>query len=338
MDTLTAKPRLLKQANLSLIRQVLKSRETATRAEIAGATSISSTTVRTLLTGMMQNGEIESVGYDQSSGGRKAERYRIVPDRYHSAVFCITNDQMYGLLVNLRGEIVTKKKLAVPDEDYLQAILPFLDHLLEQGEIKSIGVGVPGAVEGGSYWKKNTDDGRLYKIDIGDTLAGRFHLPVILENDLNATAIGLNLRNPQHTNTVYLHFEKNCVSAGLIAEGQVIRGCNHFAGELGLVPMGSDRLLDDCMYEPLSNSQYAKLVVTIIGWICGILNPRYIALGGPSLRTECMDIIRDRHNRILPKHLQTELLHSRDIWHDYFVGMAHLTAGRMFDEVQFIKK
>lgn len=338
MDTLTAKPQLLKQANLSLIRRILKSRETTTRAEIAAETKISSTTVRTLLTEMMQNGEIESIGYDQSSGGRKAERYRFVPDRYHSAVFCITNNQMYGLLVNLRGEIVKKTKLPVPDENYLQAILPLLDRLLKQKEIKSIGVGVPGTVEGGSYWKKREPDGQLYKIDIGDTLARRFHLPVILENDLNAAAIGLSLRNPQHTNTVYLHFEKDGVSAGLIAEGLVIRGCNHFAGELGLVPMGSDRLLDDCISGSLSDSQYADLVVTIIGWICGILNPRYIALGGPSLRTECMDMIKIKHNAVLPKYLQTELLHSQDIWHDYFVGMAHLTAGKMYDEIQFIKE
>ena len=35
MDTLTARPRVLKQANLSLIRKVLKAKGTATRAEIA---------------------------------------------------------------------------------------------------------------------------------------------------------------------------------------------------------------------------------------------------------------------------------------------------------------
>lgn len=73
MDTLTARPRLLKQANLSQIRRVIKRRGTATRAEIAGETQISSTTVRSLLAEMMENGEIESIGHDKSSGGRKAD-------------------------------------------------------------------------------------------------------------------------------------------------------------------------------------------------------------------------------------------------------------------------
>ena len=71
MDTLTARPRLLKQANLSLIRRVIKNRGTATRAEIAGETQISSTTVRSLLAEMLENGEIESIGYDESVGERQ---------------------------------------------------------------------------------------------------------------------------------------------------------------------------------------------------------------------------------------------------------------------------
>lgn len=94
MDTLTARPRVLKQANLSLIRKVLKAKGTATRAEIAYETKISSTTVRSLLSEMMQNGEIESVGYDESSGGRKAERYGFRPNRYYGAAFCITGDRI----------------------------------------------------------------------------------------------------------------------------------------------------------------------------------------------------------------------------------------------------
>lgn len=94
MDTLTARPRVLKQANLSHIRKVLKAKGTATRAEIAYETKISSTTVRSLLSEMMQNGEIESVGYDESSGGRKAERYGFRPNRYYGAAFCITGDRI----------------------------------------------------------------------------------------------------------------------------------------------------------------------------------------------------------------------------------------------------
>ena len=58
MDSLTARPNILKQANLSLIRRAIKAKGTSTRAEIAIETRISSTTVRSLLSEMLENGEI----------------------------------------------------------------------------------------------------------------------------------------------------------------------------------------------------------------------------------------------------------------------------------------
>lgn len=109
MDSLTARPNLLKQANLSLIRRVIKTNGSATRAEIALETRISSTTVRSLLSEMLENGEIEGIGLDESSGGRKAQRYRLNPERYHGAAFCLLDDRVIFLLVNMCGEIVEKK-------------------------------------------------------------------------------------------------------------------------------------------------------------------------------------------------------------------------------------
>lgn len=152
MGRITAKPYILKQANLSLIRSVIKSRRTATRAEISEDTRISSTTVRSLLGELIQNGEIESVGYDESSGGRKAERYRFRPERYHSAAFCISGRQIHALLIDLNGEIIEMSILEAVDENYEQVIIPFLDDLASKREIKAIGLGVPGIVEEGSYW------------------------------------------------------------------------------------------------------------------------------------------------------------------------------------------
>ena len=346
MDTLTARPRVLKQANLSLIRKVLKAKGTATRAEIAYETKISSTTVRSLLSEMMQNGEIQSVGYDESSGGRKAERYGFRPNRYYGAAFCITGDQIYGLLINVCGEIVEKTRLEAANGDFESAITAWMDEQIKKREIKSIGIGVPGAVEGKGYWRTNEADGKLYKIDIGDSLEKRYKIPVVLENDLNATAIGFGrcyakefpCENPENTNMAFLYFEKGCVSAGFISGGRVVRGHHNFAGELGLLPMEDGKTLDACMAEPMEDVRYVDLVVRVISFICGILNPQYVVLGGPSLQKDCIGPIGDGLSAFLPKHLLAEILYSPDVWHDYFDGMASLTAAKMFDEVQFIKE
>lgn len=348
MDTLTARPRLLKQANLSLIRKVIKIKNTATRAEIANETKISSTTVRSLLAEMIENGEIESMGYDESSGGRKAERYRLRPDRYHSVIFCIMDKEIHSLIVNICGEILETKELKLDTENqkYETTIIHYLDKLISEIEIKSIGIGVPGIVEGGHYWQQDKQSGELVREDIGDNLAKKYGIPVVLENDIKATMLGVGQcyqkmspdENPESTNMAYLFLGKGCVSASFMAGGRIIRGHNNFAGELGLIPMEEDKQLRECMDAKMDDAQYIHLVVKIISWICGILNPQYVILGGPNLRENCIGMIGNEIASLLPKHMQAEVLYAPDVWHDYYEGMAHLTVAKMFDDIQFIRE
>lgn len=345
MDPLTAKPKLLKQANLSLIRKVIKAKGTATRAEIAQETKISSTTVRSLLCEMLRDGEIEGIGYDESSGGRKAQRYGLKPERYHGAAFCISDSQVHGLVVNICGEIVESSCLEVSGGDYEQAIVSFLEDAMQRMEIRSIGIGVPGIVEGMGYWRMGEDGETLYKSDIGEMFAKQYGIPVILENDLNATIIGFGRcyvkefpgETLEDTNMAYLNFEKDCISAGFIAGGRIIRGCNNYAGELGLVPFNG-KPLDDWLSGAISDTQYIDIAVQIISWICGILNPQYVILGGPALRKECIGPIGDGLSGLLAQKMFAEILYAPDGWHDYHEGMAYLTAGKLFEEIQFIKE
>lgn len=345
MDTLTGRPGLLKQANLSKIRGFLKARGTATRAEIASETGISSTTVRSLLAELLEAREIESVGHDASSGGRKAERYRLDPERYHCAVICMTNAQTHGLLVDICGQVVETTLLEPEEGDFEQSIVAFLDDLTARLEIRSIGLGVPGVVDGGGYWKKRRDSDLLYKVPLGDLVAQRYGLPVVMENDLKATALGFGRcyerefpqEDPRNTDMAYLQFEKGCVSAGFLVAGRLVQGSKNFAGELGLVPMGGG-LLDDWVSGAADDAQYVDRLVQILSWICAILNPQYIALGGPDMRKDCIGPIGDGLSALLPAHMLAELLYAPDMWHDYHDGMAYLAAGRMFEEIQLVRE
>lgn len=346
MDNLNARPHILKQANLSLIRSAIRNRESVTRGEIVKVTGISPTTVRSLLSEMMKNGEIESIGHDQSSGGRKAERYRLNPNHCYSAVFCISGHEIRGLLVNICGEILEIRHLNAENDDFESVISSYIDELKPHKKIKSIGIGVPGVVAGGSYLKKYINDNKLHRIDIGNNLSKKYGIPVVMENDINATAIGFAScyqkkypsENPEKNNLAYLHFEKGCVSAGFIVEGKIIHGSNHFAGELGLVPLINDMLFDECLSAPLSDTEYTEMLIKPICWICAILNPRYIVLGGSNLRKDCVGAISDGIYSYLPNDMLAEILYSDDSWYDYYDGMIYLTTKKMFEEVQFVKE
>lgn len=344
MNQLTARPKLLKQANLTLIRKVIKAKGTATRAEIAMETKISSTTVRSLLNEMIQNKEIESIGYDESSGGRKAERYSLLPNRYHCAAFCISEGIVHALLVNICGEILETARLDVKNDNYEGVIFPFLDSLIKKREIKAIGLGVPGIVDGTNYWKQQPENGEFNKLTIGTSLSRRYKVPVVLENDLNATTIGFAQcyakefpgMNEETTNIAYLHFAEGCISAGFIAGGNVIRGFRNYAGELGLIPVENDIPLDTILTKSVSNEEYIRTITQTIVWICGILNPEYVVLSGPDLREDCVSSIDSLLFSLLPKQMTAQILYSNDVWNDYYNGLAYLTAGKMFHDVQLI--
>ena len=189
MEPLHATPGLLKQANLTRLRRELKKRGKATRAELAAATGISATTVRALLEELLEQGEIERAGSVASRGGRRAGRYRLVADHAYGAAVCITGGEAHGLVVDASGAIVETVPLPLPDEDLAGAIIPFLDGMAAQRPLRAIGVGVPGAADGGSFWRRE-GDGVLRRVPLGEELARRYGVPVVLENDINATAIG----------------------------------------------------------------------------------------------------------------------------------------------------
>lgn len=341
MDPINARPELLKQMNLARIRRVLRDRGTATRAEIVEATHISFTTVRALLAELLERGELEVAGQDESSGGRKAQRYHFRPDCCYGAAICISGLEMYGLLVNICGEVVQKQRLDGRGGDFEPAIIEFLDELTKSHALRAIGIGVPGVVEGGCYWKKDTSN-ELYKVDLGEKITKRYGIPVLLENDLNATAIGFGRcyvrefpeERTENTNMAYIHFEKGCISAGFISGGQIVRGHHNFAGELGLIPMDNGQLMDEALAFTMDDRSYTNRIIHMICWICAILNPQYVALGGSDLRSDCVGPIGDGLSALLPDRMNTEILYAPDVWHDYFDGMAWLTAEAMFEKTQ----
>lgn len=343
-DKVIGKPNVLKQVNLSMIRKAILENGTATRAEIVAATNISVTTVRTLLTELQNAGEVTPVGLDDSTGGRNATRYELNKERFFGVSLCLDGENVRYLTVNICGEICETGMFAAGG-DTAAAICRFLDSLCEKTEIRSIGIGVPGIVNGMGYERKNSQ-GELEHFPMGEIIRSRYGIPVVLENDLNAIALGFGRcylksfpkERCENVNMAYIQFDTNCLSAGFLSNGKILRGWNNFVGELGLFPMEDDQTLDDVLASPIDDTVYAKLVARLIAGICCILNPEYIALGGIAFRKDTLPLIAECFNGTLPSKMSPEILSADDKWHDYFKGMAYLTAGHIFSDVRLVKE
>lgn len=110
------------------------------------------------------------------------------------------------------------------------------------GPIASVGVGVPGRVDAERGTVADAVNLGLAGegLDLGGALAERLGVPVRVENDVNAAALGvcqrLGLALGDGGPTVALLSVGTGIAAGLVVDGHVHRGATGLAGEIGHIP------------------------------------------------------------------------------------------------------
>lgn len=323
MKIAAAKPALLKKLNLSLVCRTLLELGGATRAEIAARTAISVTTVRSLLEELVQSGAVTALEPGESSGGRRAARYTMSPHPF--LCLFLEGSRVSWRVAGLTGETLAEDDAQAPPDD--AALLEFVDEIRGQWKIRAVGVGVPGIVDAGRYY-----DGAAWN-DIGDRLQRQLGLPVILENDVNCIALGCARRYGDETgdmsgvNLAYIHFNRSCTGAGIVAGGKVIRGAKQFAGELGLMPLGLDDTLDDIL-ETGGVSEAADAAARAVACLCCVTGPSLVALGGERMDTGEIDLnrVQSSLSGYLPEGHRPLLMACGNRRNDYLSGLTGLTA------------
>lgn len=108
----------------------------------------------------------------------------------------------------------------------------------------SVGVGVPGAVASGVV--RHALNLGVDELDLEAELSRSWGVPVQVENDVNAAAVGAwHLRGGRGSSVAYLNVGTG-LAAGIILDGRLWRGARGAAGEIGHIcvdpcgPIGSD--------------------------------------------------------------------------------------------------
>lgn len=145
--------------------------------------------------------------------------------------------------INSKGRILYRTKHDTPKTDRADEIVGAIMEAAEEcrqavekkGEIKAIGLAVPATT--------NSKDGIIMKAPnlpaldgfrLSATLSSELNLPVVLENDANAAAIGENWLGAAKgfENSICVTLGTG-VGGGIILGGQILRGIDGTAGEIG---------------------------------------------------------------------------------------------------------
>ncbi len=238
-----------KQFNLRIVHETIRLSGPLSRADVARHTSLAGQTVSNLVKELIELGLVQELERRQEGRGAPSTMLSINPDGAYSIGLDFNRDHLTGVLVDLCGNVrrraAVELELPTPAEA-LELMVGMVEQLIaEQGLDRSavcgVGIGIPGPMyhaEGGKGYLVNPKSFAGWnKIPLADWLRTRLGLPVILENNATAAAMGERWYGAgQQIDTFFYFFFGSGLGGGLVMNGRTYEGFSGNAGEVGYLP------------------------------------------------------------------------------------------------------
>ena len=245
-------------ASVAIFRKILTHGPIA-RIDVAKATGLSAAAVTKavsplILAGYVQDAKPASEAERSDlSRGRPTSPLVISADRTHVVGVKITKDEIFGVLTNLRAEILSRTSEVTTSssiDDVENAIERVLATLLRDsptGSVSGLGVSVSGDVDVRSGRVRDSPLMSWRDVDLASRLEARLRLPVIVENDVRALTMaeqmfGLGVNSSSFA-VVTIGAGVGC---GIFVNDRVIEGAHGVSGEIGHLPLAPGNLVCSC--------------------------------------------------------------------------------------------
>lgn len=336
---LVGKPQLLKNLNSDLVRDLIYKDGPISKPEIAERTALSLPTVKKRVEILLREGWIRENGRSGEGVGRKAIMYEA--DRSHNMILMLyKTGGFYGYLVDITGMVHFEKKYLFQESgasDYTEFLCGSIRQLMNriEGKVLSIGVTVPGVVRSSGMIKHIPEIPEWEKFNLLEELQNRFQADVLIENDIRMSTLGYyeSSVNDQTRDMVYI-FAERALSAGIIIDGQLHRGFENFAGEIGFLTVheGGSRqsqtqssrgdyevsvmeVLKQLEADPENNEiqeQYQELLAKGIISVSCVLAPEMIVIQGKQLNEQVLEHMAEQIRSYFPKDVLPKLRINRN--------------------------
>lgn len=233
----------LRGYNAALMLDLLRSagRAGISRLELAERTGLTPQAVSKITARLRDDGLVAEAGRQASTGGKPRTSLRLVPEAGHAVGLHLERDELRAVLVDLTGAVVGERRgpldLGAGSEAVVEVAAREVEGLVggvngELGAVLGVGVAMPGPLD--------HTHGVLHRVTgfpewdgfpLRDALARRLGMPVVLDKDTNAAALGLAVEG-EAGSFAYLHLGTG-LGAGLVLGGAVHRGAHTGAGEFG---------------------------------------------------------------------------------------------------------
>jgi glucokinase-like ROK family protein len=233
----------MKSLNRSLILNTIRTHGEVSRAEIAKITKLTPPTVTNIVSELLDNKLVIESDLGASTGGRRPIMLRINADAYHIVGVDIGIHWLRTVVTNLNADIKAAEKLALPPRvDEAALIGHLIDTVklvlkkagISAGDLMGIGLGMHGLVDPSAGKAIFAPNFGLRDISLREPLECEFQVPVHVENDVVAFALGESWfgEGTDTGNFIAVNIGEG-VGAGIVLNGQLYKGATYSAGEIG---------------------------------------------------------------------------------------------------------
>nr|WP_237528127.1 MULTISPECIES: ROK family transcriptional regulator [unclassified Streptomyces] len=297
----------LRGHNAALVLDLLRAAgETGiSRLELAERTGLTPQAVSKITARLRAEGLAAEAGRRASTGGKPRTVLRLVPGAGHAVGLHLDRDELTAVLVDLTGTVVAERRAPLAFGAGARAVVEVAAEEVREllgagaagrgagdvGPVSGVGVALPGPLDHA--------EGVLHRVTgfpewdgfpLRDALAERLGLPVTVDKDTNAAALGLALAGAADS-FAYVHLGTG-LGAGLVLGGTVHRGARTGAGEFGHQVLQLDGPRCECgdrgCVEALCLAavargeleEAARVLGTAAGNLVGLLDIDRVLLGG----------------------------------------------------------
>lgn len=220
------------------------------RVEVAQRTGLSAQTASNVCRRLLDEGLIREAGTHAAGVGKPRTMLELDPNGRFAVGVHLDPSVITVVLLNLAGAVLAHRTIPTDASDHARRTIQRIAIAVEAviagagipvDRVMGAGVAAPGPVDVASGTVLNPPLlSHWQHVPVRDALAGRLGLPVLLEKDVTAAAVAeLWVRTDTERGNMVFFYYGTGVGAGLVVQGEVIRGASSNAGDIGSMIVGA---------------------------------------------------------------------------------------------------
>ncbi|MCW6007249.1 ROK family transcriptional regulator [Micromonospora sp. CPCC 205371] len=231
-----------------MVLDMIRAARTISRVDLAAATGLTAPTISEVVRELMVDGLVVEAGLGASTGGKPPMLVQLNPPARYSVGVQLERNTCVIVLIDLAGRQIARTSFSgvasMSPEPGLSLVAAQVNAMLDSAAVdrrKVLGVGLV------SYGPQDRRAGRLLTpqptnqwlaYPVADRLAESLGLPVLLDNDAAAAAIGEYWMGAVEPHSTYgCIYMATGIGGGVVVAGEVYRGSSSNSVEIGHISM-----------------------------------------------------------------------------------------------------